>query len=349
MKIHKYEKTPDVIEVGDNVFKVSIPQPFYADNDIYIIKSKEPAMIDSGYIQNLGLLQKSLKKIGLSLSSLKHIFYTHNHIDHISGAITMRSYSNALLYGMENMASYLGNYFTHIAYFRRAEKRLVYKAMNKQEDRNKYLDDGERAWKRVMDAYDIARASGKIDPVVKMDIELVEGDVIDIGGRLIGFLHTPGHNNWHITPYILGEGIYFTGDLVLNNISSIYAEVDGNLSDYMKSLERLSHLPIKRLLPAHGDEPQKPFKSIKALHKTLNILERGVIRRLKSSDYDLNELTLEAMGEKVKDSPYFVVALGIIHAIMLKLISQGDIKIIEVDPPYERYKWTGPIDTTEGF
>ena len=177
-----------------------------------------------------------------------------------------------------------------------------------------------------------------------MDIELVEGDVIDIGDRLIGFLHTPGHNLWHLTPYILSEGIYFTGDLVLSNISSIYAEIDGNLSDYLKSLERLILLPIKRILPAHGEEPLDPHKAIKTLHKTLQILERGVVRRLKSSHYDLNDLALEAMGDKVKNSPYFVVALAIIHSILLKLKNQGLIRIIEVEPPYERYEWIGKSD-----
>ncbi len=318
MKIHQYESIPEIQEIGDKIYKISLPQPFYANNNIYVILSKEPAMIDSGYIQNLGLLQRSLRKLGLSLSSLKHIFYTHNHIDH------MRSYSKALLYGMENMASYLGNFFEHLAYFRRAEKRLVYKAIPDMETRNKYLLDGDRAWAKVLSAYDQAKSSGKIDPIVKMDIELVEGDVIDIGDRLIGFLHTPGHNNWHLTPYILGEGIYFTGDLILSNISSVYAEVDGNLLHYQKSLERLMNLPIKRILPAHGEEPPNPMKSMKALHKTLHILERGVIRRIKAATYDLNELTLEAMGEKVKDSPYFVVAIGSIHSIMLKLIKQGD-------------------------
>jgi hypothetical protein len=41
--------------------------------------------------------------------------------------------------------------------------------------------------------------------VIRMDVELVEGDVIGIGDRLVGFLHTPSHNNWHLTPYILGK------------------------------------------------------------------------------------------------------------------------------------------------
>ncbi|NBU99766.1 MAG: MBL fold metallo-hydrolase [Spirochaetia bacterium] len=340
MILHKYESIPDIEKIGKNIYKTTIPQPFYAPNNIYIILSDEPAMIDSGYIQNLGLLQRALRKIGLNFSKIKHIFYTHNHIDHISAALTIRNYSKAKLYGKENMANKIGNYLDHMQYFQRGENRLIYKAIYNFELRKSYIDIADKERKKLNQAY---AKTQKVNPILKMDIELVEGDVIDIGDRLIGFLHTPGHNLWHLTPYIVGEGIYFTGDLVLSNISSIYAEIDGNLSDYLKSLERLSHLPIKRLLPAHGQEPNDPHKAIKTLHKTLLILERGVIRRLKNSHYDLNDLALEAMGEKVKNSPYFVVALAIIHSILLKLKEQNMIRIIEVDPPYEKYEWIGDI------
>nr|MBP9888641.1 MBL fold metallo-hydrolase [Leptospiraceae bacterium] len=200
------------------------------------------------------------------------------------------------------------------------------------------IQQSEKGYKELLAAL---KGSSKTNPILKMDVELVEGDVIDIGDRLIGFMHTPGHNLWHLSPYILGEGIYFTGDLVLQNISSIYAEFDGNLSHYHKSLERLLKLPIKRLLPAHGPEPEDPKRAIKVLIKTLSYHERGVIRRLKLGSYDLHELAVEAMGEKIAGSPYYVVALAIIQSIILKLISQNHVHVLEIDPPYEKYEWIG--------
>ena len=177
-----------------------------------------------------------------------------------------------------------------------------------------------------------------------MDVELVEGDVVTIGRREIGFIHTPGHNRWHLTPYILGEGVYFTGDLVLQNISSIYAEIDGNLADYHNSLNRLMQLPIKRLLPAHGPEPEDPRKAIKLISKTLSLLQRGLMRRLKENDFDLSELVIQAIGEKVRDSSHYVTALATIHAMLLQLIAEGHVEVIEVDPPYEKYRWRNGVN-----
>jgi hypothetical protein len=69
------------------------------------------------------------------------------------------------------------------------------------------------------------------------------------------------------------------------------------------------------------------------------MLEKGVIRRLKIQDYDLAELVALSMGEKVINSPYYIVALGIIHSIVSKYINSGEVIIKEIEPPYEKYSW----------
>lgn len=337
MKVFSYEDVPEPKLVGEGIYRITIPQPFYSANHVYLILSKEPALIDAGFVLNLGLLQRSLQKINFSFRQIKHIFFTHNHIDHISSAISLPFYTRAKLYGMEGMANNVGDYIEHLNHFNRAEIRLFYKGIHNRAERNRQIHRLKKNWNDFLSEYETGRKSR---PIIKMDVELVEGDVIDIGGREIGFLHTPGHNIWHLTPYILEEGIYFTGDVILNNISSIYAEVDGDLSKYHNTLQRLLKLPIQRILPAHGEEPKDPQRAIKLLSKTLNLLERGVIRRLKEGDsYDLSELACAAMGSKVKTSQYYVVSLAIMHSIILKLIASGQVVILEVDPPYERYCW----------
>jgi glyoxylase-like metal-dependent hydrolase (beta-lactamase superfamily II) len=337
MKVFQYPTIPKPELIGEKLYRVVLPQPFYAPNNIYVILADEPAIIDSGFILNLGMLQKALKQIKLSLKNIKHIFYTHNHIDHISAALTLKHYTNAKMYAMKGMSRSIGNYIEDIQNFNRGEMRLFYKAISSIEERKRRVQEIHQNWSEFYKVYKTAK---KVDTHLPIDVELVQGDVIDIGGREIGFLYTPGHNRWHLSPYLLGEGIYFTGDLVLNNISSIYAEIDGNLDDYHHSLERLVRLPIKRLLPAHGEEPEDPKRAIKLLSKTLAILERGVTRRLKEGgEYDLGELANAAMGDKIQNSPYYVVALAIMHSIVLKYIAQGSVVVHEVDPPYEKYKW----------
>ncbi|PJZ68787.1 hydrolase [Leptospira perolatii] len=338
MRVHHYDSVPKIEEIGDGILKTEIPQPFYAPNNIYILPDGEPTLIDSGYIANLGMLQRALKQVGLNLKKIKHIIYTHNHLDHMSAMLTLRFYTDAKLYAMKGMAADIGNYLENIQVFNRATKRLVYKGHRSAEDRKRELTRIEEG---NLNLINTVKGSHKVEPNVRFDIELVEGDVIHAGGREIGFLHTPGHNLWHLTPYLLGEEIFFTGDLVLQNISSIYAEIDGNLDDYHRSLDRLSKISIRRLLPAHGSEPEDPQKAIKLLSKTLQILERGVMRRLKERDQDLSNLVLEAMGEKVANSGYYNTAMAILHSFVRKFIDKGWVEVIETEPPYETYRWIG--------
>lgn len=338
MKLHHYGELPRLEEIGPDLFRVKIPQPFYEPNNVHVLTGPEPALIDSGYVQNLGLLQRALRSIGLSLAKIRHVFYTHDHLDHVTAALVMRYYSSARLYGMQGMARAVGDYTQHMNKMQRAMDRLIYKAHRHPENRAPLLARFREGWTGFLQS---VHRGEKVDPVLRMDHELVEGDVVSIGNREIGFLYTPGHNCWHLSPYILGEGVYFTGDLVLENVSSVYAELDGNLRDYHTSLERLLRLPIRRLLPAHGAEPEDPKRQIRLVRKTLSLMERGVVRRLKEKDYDLHELAVGSMGEKIVSSGHYPTGLAVIHSIVQSLIGQGLVRVLEVEPPYERYEWIG--------
>lgn len=335
MKLHSYDHIPEFEDLGDSIFRVKIPQPFYEDNNIYLIDSGEPILIDCGYVQHLGLLQRALKKAGYSLRHIKKVFFTHDHLDHITSSLVLRSYSTAKHYGMLGMSQAIGDYRAHLQRFQLANNRLIYKSQPEQEKRKALRERSEKNFINFLNAVEL---DNKVDPYLKMDVELQEGDVIPIGERELGFIYTPGHNKWHLTPYLVGEGIYFTGDLVLKNVSSIYAELDGNLQLFQNSLERLLTLPVKRLLPAHFDEPQNPQRAVKLLLRTLGILERGVINRLSEGFTDLRTLTLKAMGEKVQSGGHYATALAVMHSFIDKFKKEGKLEIKEIEPPYEQYR-----------
>lgn len=79
---------------------------------------------------------------------------------------------------------------------------------------------------------------------------LKDGDVIDIGGRSIQVLHTPGHSPGHMCFWEKGRGYLFTGDLVYKDtLFAYYPSTDPEA--YLASLEKVSALPVKRVFPAH--------------------------------------------------------------------------------------------------
>ncbi|MCL2577697.1 MAG: MBL fold metallo-hydrolase [Defluviitaleaceae bacterium] len=81
---------------------------------------------------------------------------------------------------------------------------------------------------------------------------LRDNDIIDIGGRVIQVLHTPGHSPGHMCFYEKNRGYLFTGDLVyIGTLFAYFPSTDPVA--YLKSIERIAALPITSVFPAHHD------------------------------------------------------------------------------------------------
>src|SRR5947208_9329005 len=87
---------------------------------------------------------------------------------------------------------------------------------------------------------------------------LVDGEEIHIGGATLRALHTPGHASDHLCFELASERAVFTGDVVAGFGTVVIAPPDGNMLDYMNTLERLRALGADRIYPAHGPVVDDP-------------------------------------------------------------------------------------------
>jgi endoribonuclease LACTB2 len=78
------------------------------------------------------------------------------------------------------------------------------------------------------------------------------GETIDTNGYSVQVLHTPGHSPAHLCFYIQEEGILFSGDTILGHGTSIISPPEGDMADYMQTLEKLAAMDIRTICPAHG-------------------------------------------------------------------------------------------------
>ncbi|MEA4823595.1 MAG: MBL fold metallo-hydrolase [Clostridiaceae bacterium] len=79
---------------------------------------------------------------------------------------------------------------------------------------------------------------------------LSDGDTIDFGGRVVTALHTPGHSPGHLCFWETETGYLFTGDLVYKDrLFAYFPSTDPQA--YLRSLEKVAALPVKRVFPAH--------------------------------------------------------------------------------------------------
>ncbi len=83
---------------------------------------------------------------------------------------------------------------------------------------------------------------------------LAETDVVVRGGETIEGLeviHTPGHTHEHVC-YMTPDGDLFTGDTILGTGTTAIFPPDGNMADYIRSLQMLRSRNPRRIYPAHG-------------------------------------------------------------------------------------------------
>ena len=69
-------------------------------------------------------------------------------------------------------------------------------------------------------------------------------------------IHTPGHAANHVCLLLEEDGLLFSGDHILNGSTTVVDPPDGNMADYIDSLDLLSaacaRYQIEFILPAHG-------------------------------------------------------------------------------------------------
>ena len=107
-----------------------------------------------------------------------------------------------------------------------------------------------------------ARAASAFTP----DRSLSNKELITLTGRAqegdlpikhtLQVIHTPGHAANHLCLVLEEDGLLFSGDHVLNGSTTVIDPPDGNMADYLDSLDRLTAAcaehQIEFILPAHG-------------------------------------------------------------------------------------------------
>ncbi len=84
-------------------------------------------------------------------------------------------------------------------------------------------------------------------------IDRFSGDeVIETSGYTIQVLNTPGHSPAHLCFYIQEEGMLFSGDTILGYGTSIISPPEGDMADYLKTLNRLAAMEVRIICPSHG-------------------------------------------------------------------------------------------------
>ena len=128
------------------------------------------------------------------------------------------------------------------------------------------------------------------DRNVEGDIELNDGDKIETNEWSIEAIHTPGHTSNHICYALLDENILFSGDHVMGWSTTVIVPPDGDMEDYIISLEKLLSRREEKFFPTHGpiiDEPKKLVSDY--ISHRLN-REKQIIDAIKKGNNKISEI-----------------------------------------------------------
>ena len=110
-------------------------------------------------------------------------------------------------------------------------------------------------------------AGGDMDFVP--DIRVADGEIIAGNGFTFEAVHTPGHTSNHMSYALKEEKALFTGDHVMGWSTTVVTPPDGDMADYIASVEKLERRDDAILYPTHGapvTDP-KPFLAAYREHR----------------------------------------------------------------------------------
>jgi glyoxylase-like metal-dependent hydrolase (beta-lactamase superfamily II) len=96
------------------------------------------------------------------------------------------------------------------------------------------------------------------------DVEVRDGDVIEGNGWSVECVHTPGHTSNHICFALREEQALFSGDHVMGWSTSIVSPPDGDMGDYLRSLNKLLCREDECYWPTHGPRIEQPRRLVRA-------------------------------------------------------------------------------------
>lgn len=163
------------------------------------------------------------------------------------------------------------------------------------------------------------------------DEEIVDGTAFPAGDDSLLVLHTPGHRFDHLSFLLQKQRTLFAGDLISGITTNVIAPPDGDMQDYLNSLQRLQEVVISEIVPAHGPNiPDAQAKISEYIqHRTLR--EQQVMQALEVLPPGA---TIAEMVPRIYvdvDPKLHAIAAWTVEAHLIKLEREGLVEKLQDD------------------
>ncbi|MGE5282651.1 MAG: MBL fold metallo-hydrolase [Chloroflexota bacterium] len=136
-------------------------------------------------------------------------------------------------------------------------------------------------------------------------------------------LATPGHAPDHVC-LLSGDGVCFSGDLVLGAGSTFVPPDGGSLAAYMDSLRKLQAEPIELICPGHGPWIEDPASKLTEYVEHREMRERRLLEALERGERS-REALLDGVWDDVPAEVRPAAAM-VMQAHLDKLAAEGRLE-----------------------
>jgi glyoxylase-like metal-dependent hydrolase (beta-lactamase superfamily II) len=119
------------------------------------------------------------------------------------------------------------------------------------------------------------------------DVRVCDGMEIEGDGFVLEAIATPGHTANHICYALKEEKALFSGDHVMGWSTSVIAPPDGNMGEYLASLERLRARDDQIFYPTHGSPIANPRDWLSQLIAHRRLRERQIVEAMRGGSHDI--------------------------------------------------------------
>ncbi|HEY8597531.1 MAG TPA: MBL fold metallo-hydrolase [Thermomicrobiales bacterium] len=159
-------------------------------------------------------------------------------------------------------------------------------------------------------------------PILGVDIALRHDQRMTIGGHPLRALHTPGHAADHLAFLLEDERVLFSGDLIVGEGTVVIGR-DGELDEYLRSLESLLPLDLRMILPGHGPAIHDPRARIEGYIAHRHGREREILDAIVAEVSTINAIVEEIYADV--DPRLHPVAAQSVDAHLRKLVRDGRV------------------------
>ncbi|MBV9330316.1 MAG: MBL fold metallo-hydrolase [Alphaproteobacteria bacterium] len=161
------------------------------------------------------------------------------------------------------------------------------------------------------------------DQTFSPDIRLKDGERIEGRDWTIDAVHTPGHTSNHLCFSLQEEKALFSGDHVMGWSTTVVTPPDGNMREYLASLEKLLSRDDRVLYPTHGAPVTEPQPFLRAYLEHRMEREAQIVSAIAEGKTMIKDIVAKLYVDV--DKRLHPAAARSVHAHLIKLVEDGRV------------------------